>query len=478
MKSVLQYKDSQSFSVRRIELLVCLLAAIAIAAGANRGIAQPSQSARSVPTQDGDGSAYATTVAYVEHFYPLWFTYNQSRLNNLAGTSNRMAGPVKMSPICSFVVASNDDTLYASAFLHLRAEPVILTIPATRVTYSILIVDAYGNIMPEVIPPETPGVYALTGPGFSGKLPQGVTPVSLPVNFSVVFFRADKFSSTGEDQSAQASAFRESLKSQPLSGYVSDPGGGSARIVSDLLLAPPFKTTADLLIQHSPILFLGQLQKAVAAPNTPPLSPSEQAVSTRFNALLNDPRTPRSEFRAGARKAHQLILDNYLTHTGPTNWIHFTNIGEWGDNVLDRAATTEFLQFSNGIGTAAYYHAFRDKAGRPLDGSEQKGYTLTFPAGALPKAKRFWSLTAYTPETIELVPNRAHKYVVASYTPGLKYDDDGSVTIFMTRRVPTGVPTANWLPTPNGPFNIVLRVYGPEGDVANNTYLPPSIQKD
>jgi hypothetical protein len=86
-------------------------------------------------------------------------------------------------------------------------------------------------------------------------------------------------------------------------------------------------------------------------------------------------------------------------------------------------------------------------------------------------------LTAYTPEAIELVPNPAQKYAVASYTPGLQPNvDDGSVSIYMAQQLPAGVPMANWLPIPRGAFNIMLRVYGPEGTVADNTYVPPGIQ--
>jgi hypothetical protein len=48
-------------------------------------------------------------------------------------------------------------------------------------------------------------------------------------------------------------------------------------------------------------------------------------------------------------------------------------------------------------------------------------------------------LTAYTPEAIELVPNPAQKYAVASYTPGLQPNvDDGSVSIYMAQQLPAG----------------------------------------
>jgi hypothetical protein len=178
-------------------------------------------------------------------------------------------------------------------------------------------------------------------------------------------------------------------------------------------------------------------------------------------------------------------VSNYLTNTGATNWIHFRNIGDWRDDVpadvLDRSSITEYIQLGNSISTAAYYHAFSDGEGNALDGSNQRVYVLKFRADQIPAAKRFWSLTAYTPNAIELVPNDLDKYVVASYTPGLHYDQESdgsrSLTIYLSEESPIGKPLANWLPIPGGKFNTILRVYGPDGDVASGTYVPPAIGK-
>ena len=136
------------------------------------------------------------------------------------------------------MVAINDDTLYASAFLDLTAQPVILTIPATTATYSVLTLDPYGDIFESGIQPQTPGTYALTGPGFTGTLPAGVTPIAMPLNFTTLIFRADKFSSTGEDQMAQAEQFRTSLRTATLSEYLNDPSGGTHEILPEFPLSP------------------------------------------------------------------------------------------------------------------------------------------------------------------------------------------------------------------------------------------------
>jgi hypothetical protein len=476
--------------LRRLWLAAALTAGLEVTAGSSPGVAQ---TAVDPDTIAGNAaivsqlSPFNTTVAYVVQFYPLWFTYYQSQLAFF--NRNNLVGPNRISPIYHYVVAINVDTLYASTYLDLSAEPVVLTIPESTppfTSYSILMLDPYGDLLDAnpPIPPMTPGSYALIGPGgFTGTLPQGVTPIEMPLDFSALIFRADKFSSAGKDQSEQANDFRKALTTQTLSEY--DPLGGTAtKIVPEIFFSVPFKTTADDLIAHDPIAFLRQLQRAVESDHTPPPSPYEEALRNRFNSLFPN-NANRSELSGGAQAAHELILDRYITFTHwtstPTYWIHFTDIGDWGNQVVERSAITEFIQYANNIQAAAYYHVFKDADGKPLDGSDPRGYVMTFPQGPAPEADRFWSVTAYTPEAIELVPNLTRKYAVASYTPGLQppTTEDGPVSIYMARQLPAGVPVANWLPIPPGAFNIMLRVYGPTsgGTVADNTYVPPGIKR-
>jgi hypothetical protein len=467
-----------------IQLLLSVLALCMALAMAVPGAATAADSHSSTQAQMRS-PASRTTAAYVVTFYPLWFTFNQGRF----GTPNRLAGPDRISPLYQTVVAVNDDTLYASSFVDLTAQPVILTIPATTATYSMLTLDPYGNIFESGIQSQTPGTYALTGPEFTGTLPARVTSIAMPLNFTTLIFRADKFSPTGQDQIAQAAQFRRSLRIATLSEYLNDPSGGATEILPEFpAFAVPFKTTADELIAKDAITFLRQLQTAVAAPNTPPMTPAEQTLSDRFDRLFGSgdfgspsghPSAQEAHFIAGAQAAHKSIVDRYLTHRGPTHWIHFTNIGDWGDQVIERSSITEFCQYCNGISEAAYYHTFWDGQGVLLDGSDPAGYVLTFPAGELPEAERFWSLTAYTPQAIELVDNAENKYVVASYTPALQSNADGSLSVYLATELPQGVPEANWLPVPPGPFNIMLRIYGvvPDSSIANDTYVPPGIER-
>src|SRR6516162_8978436 len=128
---------------------------------------------------------------------------------------NNLVGPNRISPIYHYVVAINVDTLYASTYLDLSAQPVVLTIPESTppfMSYSILMLDPYGDLLDAnpPIPPMTPGSYALIGPGgFTGTLPQGFTPIPWPVNFPPLIFGANKFPSAGKNQSTQPNDFRK-----------------------------------------------------------------------------------------------------------------------------------------------------------------------------------------------------------------------------------------------------------------------------
>jgi hypothetical protein len=426
-------------------------------------------------TEHATRDAYSTARAYVIRFYPRWFTWRQALL--VGRTLNHLVGPARMSPAWGIVVAPNDDTIYTSAQLDLSEGPAVLTIPETRVTYSLLTLDVWGNIFHTSIEAETPGTYALVGPGWNGDLPAGVTKVPVPYNSTEWIIRADKYSASGEDQIAQAEAFRLGLRLATLAEYRSDPASGRPLIVPIEFYAPRLKAIADEAFQTQPTSFLRTLQQALHSSSTRPLSASDRSLSRRFDRIFDHAGgLTMSKILLGAQVAHTQIIDRWQSHVGSTNWVYFGNIGQWGHRYLDRAALTEYVQLGNGATTAGYYNAFVDGRRIPLDASVEPAYVLTFTKAQIPQAKRFWSLTAYLPGSVTLVPNAANKYLVARYTPGLQTNPDGSISIYMQPTRPLTVPQANWLPVPEGPFNLLLRVYGPEGNTSPGSYEPPAIE--
>ncbi len=429
-------------------------------------------------------TAAQTTKQYVIRFWPRYISYvTQNTIVRLHGF-NSLLGPTTINPQFHAIVAINDDTRYAFAMVNLSNGPVVLTIPPTSVVYSLLVIDLFGNVIPVSIKPPAPGTYALVPPGWKGKLPPGLTKVKVPYLTTIWNLRADRFSSAGQDMTAQADAFRRSVRMTTLAQWEADHASGAATILPVVpTFFPSVKLLMDTAVTLTPNVFLRVMQRAVADPLTQPLYPSDIQLSQAFNAdfaaaqqaAARGNPVPLARIDAGARGAYAAIVAAWMTDTGPTNWIHQDNFGEWGTDYLARAAGNEYIYGGNNYAAAGYWDAFKDGTGQALNGA-RRSYELTFPASEIPQAKRFWSVTAYTPGTIEPIPNRLDKYLVASYTPGLVTNPDGSITIYMAPTKPVGVPTANWLPTRRGLFSVILRVYGPTGNTAPGSgYNPPAI---
>lgn len=439
---------------------------------------------------EGYGVAYEYTV----RFYPRYFTWVQFQINSdnsrrqSGGTNiaNRLTGPLGMGPEYKVVVAINDDTIYAEAFIDVSSGPVILTIPKYPNKYSVLQLDVYGNIFSTELsenPPSKGGVYAFVAPDYRGKLPRRATRIDMPYPFTTIAIRIDKHSSSGENFIRAANEFRSKLALQTLDKYDPKDDSGRTLVLPLTFFAPSVKLMADAGIAFAPEAFLTTVQEAMASPLTQPITEDDRALMQRFDAAFAEAKNvvdhdsaPLTEIIRGAQAAWAAIINRWQSHRGPTNWIHFDNIGNWGTNYLDRAALTEYIQVGNDRKAAYYADAFVDASGLPLDGGSF-AYTIQFAKKDLPEYERFWSMTAYTPEYVELVPNVLNKYVVASYTHGLVTAKDGSVTIYVQADPPESARIANWLPVPKGPFSLLFRVYGPKGKALAGTYVPPKIHR-
>ena len=456
---------------------ICLLAS----AGLIAALAPPGAAASARQAAPTAKPFFSVAENYTIRYYPRFLTYFQQSL----GGFNQLAGPNRVGPLYGYVVSINVDTLYASFFLDLSQGPRIFTIPKTDVTYSLLTLDVFGDAFKTKIKSQTPGTYGLVPDGWKGKLPPGVTRITVPYPVTTWIIRADKYSSTGQNQTDQAGAFRTSMRLASLKDYRRDHSAGATKIVPQAFFALRMKAIADDTVRFHTTHFFRVLQAALRSPATAPLSNSDLQLSREFNRLFaaagaaarHGNPGPLAQMIRGARTAHTMIIHRWLSHTDANHWTYFANFANWGTAYLDRAAGNEYIQYGNNASAAGYYSAFTDGNGAPLNGSKVPAYRLTFAKNQIPQAERFWSLTAYLPRGNTLVPNAARKYEVARFTPGLVTNPDGSITIYIQTTPPPPALRPNWLPVPRGPFDLLLRVYGPEGNTSPGAnYLPPTIQ--
>jgi hypothetical protein len=132
--------------------------------------------------------------------------------------------------------------------------------------------------------------------------------------------------------------------------------------------------------------------------------------------------------------------------------------------------------YANSKEEAMYPVLSVDADGKPLSGENK--YALTFPAGGLPPANAFWSVTMYKlPESL-LVDNPINRYVINSpMLPDLTKNPDGSITLYVQNSPPASDKQPNWLPAPPGPFVVFMRVYWPKPEALDGTWQPPKLTK-
>ena len=185
---------------------------------------------------------------------------------------------------------------------------------------------------------------------------------------------------------------------------------------------------------------------------------------------------------AGIKQAEPVIKAKIETLAPRVNgWVNVHSMvldrGGYDGDWAQRSAVAVAGILANDSKEASYAFTREDKDGVKLDGSKTN-YTLTFPAGELPPVNAFWSVTMYDGATQLLVENPINRYLINSpMLPELKKNADGSLTLFIQKDEPTDpVQKANWLPAPNGPIYIVLRMYWPKESVLNGNWQPPGIQ--
>lgn len=149
-------------------------------------------------------------------------------------------------------------------------------------------------------------------------------------------------------------------------------------------------------------------------------------------------------------------------------------MGVYGASYLHRAAVA-----MGGIGAnlqedAVYPTAFFDAHGKPLDGS--KRYVLTFPPNGTPPCDAFWSLTMYNDKQ-GFAANEIRRFAIGDRNP-LKFNDDGSLDLYIQRDRPADEKVENWLPAPqSGSFSMNMRLYWPKAAAATGRWSPPPVKK-
>ena len=234
-------------------------------------------------------------------------------------------------------------------------------------------------------------------------------------------------------------------------------------------------------IANDELGFFTQLGAAVKAN---PIKPADEALFAQFARIgLTkdgfDPSKLDAARRKGLLRALQdgpsVAISAFQTAAVQRNgWSWATGLDDFGFDYPLRALVSGPYLGGQGEKEAMYPLRYTDSAGKVLTG--ENAYTIKF--ASPPPVDAFWSLTIYNAGDKLLVDNPIGRYKVGSDTQGLVTAADGSITIPLRNAAPDGDAAKNWLPTPAGPFYLVLRLYQPRAEVLKGEYQLPEVVQD
>jgi hypothetical protein len=205
-----------------------------------------------------------------------------------------------------------------------------------------------------------------------------------------------------------------------------------------------------------------------------PPAPWHATLSVAAKAILDDPSClTDAELEAGISEAEALIKSGRTSDAVYENgWSTGRAVGGPGDDILKRAVGAKFGLGGHYAVENRSYMALSDSQRGALSGKHE--LCMKFDADKLPPCGAFWSLTAYGMD-LYLVENEINRYSVGDRTPGLHHDDDGGLTIILSAQRPQRA--GNWLPVPDGPYMLGMRVYEGHTSVLDCDWFPPELAR-
>ena len=385
------------------------------------------------------------------------------------------------------VVTPNSDTPYSLLWLDLRAEPIVLSVPAVdpKRYYSVQLCDSntynYGYVGSRTTG-SGPGDYMAVGPDWKGATPPGIKKVfQSSTQLSLVIYRTQLFNPDDLDNVKKVQA---GYKVQPLSAYLKQAQPRPAPVIAfpkidKELVKTNFFEYLDFALQLAPAQenekeIRAQLARIGIGPGKTfdfKTLPLEQKLEIGLGMKEGDRRI--DEAVASAGKA----INGWRVSALPGDSAHYN--GDW----LKRATAAKAGIYGNDPAEATYPLTRVDSDGQTLDGSKHN-YTLTFPPGQQPPVNSFWSLTMYDGKTQLLIENPINRYLINSpMVPAMKTNADGSLTLYIQHKSPGADREANWLPAPNGPIYLVMRLYWPKTEAPSilppgeGTWQPPGVTR-
>jgi hypothetical protein len=377
------------------------------------------------------------------------------------------------------IARPNNDSFYATALLDLRAEPIILDLPAFNSNYVSLMVTAYDHYVDvpkatrkgDFRKPEKILFYSDRTEGYDGKDVEGVDMiykttgdfVSAVLRIMPHAIDPVRFKSIVEEIGT--------IKIQTLSEFT----GGEALPVKDISFPDVGQTDLDVFENN----LLEVMQFVFNHISFDPEDQMDQAVLEAYRPLGILPgreynpekvKIDGKKFRAVAEKIQKEYLGK-LSDPDLTKIMAPKMFKTKGLTDLETILTVSIIGPIGLPMEEAMYPNVTTVDGEPMNAMND--YVIKMTKEELPPDQAFWSLTLYDKANGFFIPNDRKKYSVGE-NAGYKLNEDGGIEIYVAAEKPNGVPEENWLPLnrKDEEIDLILRVYVPDLERMKNWIAP------
>jgi hypothetical protein len=401
--------------------------------------------------------------------------------------SNTLRHEQALPPVgASSPPAPNLDTLSSSGWLDVGSEPVIVTLPDSHGRYmDTRALDMWTNVVwssgsQSGSSAHVSGMKAQTiafvPAGWKGDLPARAHRVDVPTRYVWLLVRIQ----TRGGDLATIRRLQHGIRVASLSQYAQNDARGDARGgalagagVSGDPVAPgsPREKVAALGASD----FFERLAQALD--DNPPEPDDPHALKVLGDLGVHPgepvalPSAASDAIDAGLADGRQRVATPPPNLLAGNGWLWVgDNAGNYGTDYALRAYTAAAQP---GLGTRDDEVRARvtvDSDGLPLNGANR--YVIHFSPKQLPPVRGFWSITAYT--TSGALADDAPARIAFGDRNGARRNRDGSLDVRVSAERPRG---GNWVPTPRGNFELVLRMYSAKPEATDGSWQPPAVER-
>jgi len=323
------------------------------------------------------------------------------------------------------------------------------------------------------------GHFAITGPGWSGTLPKGVTEIKSPTNMVWIIGRTQ---TNGPKDYPAVHAIQNGYKLVPLSSFGQPYTPPEGKVDPNIdMKTPPVeqlqKMSTEAYFNRMASLLKSNPPPASEAPILDKLKTIGIVPGGKFDPAKLDPAVAKGLEKSVSVAMEQLQAASKETGAPVNGWrVPPMVLGNFGSDYGARAVVALIGLGANLPQDAVYPSAFVDGDGKPLNGANR--YVVHFDKGATPPVNAFWSVTMYDADSF-FVANPISRYAISSWMP-LKKNADGAIDIYVQRESPGKDKESNWLPAAEKDFNMTLRMYWPTEkapSIIDGTWRPPAIKQ-